>query len=212
MTGALVQLDLFTAIEEAKLEAPAPTLYGSPARGLAARAAEMTAWRNEYGGFGCLPRSHAWTVHISCPDTATERCQPTVLSADLRCDCDRFDDHCESCCCIGELRYRGACRGCDWEGDPRAEENRAAEDACDHAWPGWRDLPVVPSVPDERKSRARWVERVAALYPLAWLEDGGPIRTSRSKYGTRHVPSRTPFGGYDLAVADAQGPDTEGES
>ena len=53
MTDVLAgQLDLLAAIEEVKLEAPAPTLYGSPARGLAARAAEYDAWRAEHGSFG----------------------------------------------------------------------------------------------------------------------------------------------------------------
>lgn len=192
------QLDLFAAIEEAKLDAPAPTLYGSSARGLAARAAEFAAWRDTHGSFGSLGRSHAWTVCITCPDTPTTRCQPTVLSADLRCDCDRYDE----CSCLGDLMYRGACRCCDWEGEPRDRENAAAEDACDHAWPGWREVPVVPAVPEERTKRATWVERVTELYPTGWLEDGGPIRTARTRGGTRHVPGRTPFGGYDLAVVD----------
>ena len=199
MTDVLpVQLDLFAAIEEAKVDAPAPTLYGSPARGLAARTAEFHAWRAAHGSFGSVGRSHAWTVQLTCPETATVRCQPTVLSADLRCDCDRYDE----CCCVGDLLYRGACRHCDWEGQPYARENAAAEDACNHAWPGWPDVPVVPPVPEERKKRAAWVERVLELYPAGWLEDGGPIRTSRSCRGIRHVPDRTPFGGYDLAVAD----------
>lgn len=192
------QLDLFAAIEEAKLGAPAPTLYGSSARGLAARAAEFAAWRDAHGSFGSVGRSHAWTVCITCPDTPTERCQPTVLSADLRCDCDRYDE----CSCMGKLMYRGACRHCDWEGEPHDEENAAAEDACDHAWPGWRDVPVVPGVPEERKRRATWVEQTVEIYPTDWLEDGGPIRTARRRGGHRHVPGRTPFGGYDLAVVD----------
>jgi Family of unknown function (DUF6349) len=96
--------------------------------------------------------------------------------------------------------YRGACRRCDWEGEPHDRENAVAEDACDHSWPGWRDLPSVPRVPEERKKRAAWVDRVVGLYPAGWLEDGGPIRTARSGYGTRHVPGSTPFGGYDLAA------------
>lgn len=190
------QLDLLAVLEQAKVDAPAPTLYGSPARGLAARAAEFAAWRDAHGSFDSLGRSHAWTVHITCPDTATPRCQPTVLSADLRCDCDRS----EQCSCVGELMYRGACRHCDWEGEPHAAENPAAEDACDHAWPGWRDLPVVPPVPEERTKRAAWIDRARELHPTGWLEDGGPIRTARTGHGTRHVPHRTPFGGYDLAV------------
>jgi Family of unknown function (DUF6349) len=123
-------------IEQAKQAAPAPTLYDSPARGLAVRAGEFQAWRAEHGGFDSLSRSHAWTVWSSCPHTPTGRCQPTVLAADLRCACDRHGDQ-PPCLCFGDLLFRGACRGCDWEGEPRDEENAAAEDACDHAWPGW---------------------------------------------------------------------------
>jgi hypothetical protein len=193
------QLDLLSLLEEAKLAAPSPTLYGSPVRGLAARHAEFQRWRDEHGGFGSLGRSHAWTVWITCPDSPTERCQPTVLSADLRCDCDNQRDQ-PHCGCVGDLMYRAACRGCDWEGQPADRENAAAEDACDHAWPGWRQLPIVGRVPEERKARARWVEEVTASYPTGWLEDGGPIRTARSGAGSRHVPTRTPFGGYDIAA------------
>jgi hypothetical protein len=198
------QLDLFAELdaEPARPGPAAPTLYGSPARGLAARAAEAEAWRARHGTLDSIRCSHAWQVHITCPDTPTGRCQPTVLSADLRCDC--LDD----CSCVGDLMYRGACRGCDWEGDPRDGENAAAEDACDHAWPGWRDVPVVPRVPDDRKRRAAWVERFAARYPTNWIADGGPIRTRRGGLGIRHVPGRTPFGGYDLAADDGDVPDT----
>ena len=192
------QLDLFAAIEDAKIDAPAPTIYGSPTRGLAGRAAEFEAWREAHGSFGSIGRSHAWTVNITCPEAATQRCQPTVLSADLRCDCDRHDRG----SCVGELMYRGACRHCDWEGEPREDENSAAEDGCDHAWPGWRDVPVVTAVPEERNKRAAWIERTTDIYPDGWLEDGGPIRTRRTGHGTRHVPGRAPFGGYDLAVVD----------
>ncbi|HKT03735.1 MAG TPA: DUF6349 family protein [Rugosimonospora sp.] len=195
------QLALFAdpdteTVEVSGPQPTAPSLYGSPARGLAARTAEMRAWRARHGNPNSIRRSHAWEVHITCPDTPTERCQPTVLSADLRCDC--FDE----CYCVGDLLYRGACRGCGWEGEPRDGENAAVEDACDHAWPGWRDLPVVPRVPEDAKRHAAWAQRVAARYPANWLVDGGPIRTRRSGLGTRHVPGRTPFGGYDLAAVD----------
>jgi hypothetical protein len=64
MTG---QTDLFALLEETKLVTPAPSLYGSPARGLAARSREYQAWRAEHGGFGALGRSHAWTVWINLP-------------------------------------------------------------------------------------------------------------------------------------------------
>lgn len=85
-------------------------------------------------------------------------------------------------------------------------ENHAIEDAHDHAWPGWRDLPTVPRIPEsgttkrDRDRAAKWIETVNTAYPDGWLEAGGPIRTDRIAPGRRHVPARTPFGGYDLAV------------
>jgi len=198
MTAVAGQIDLFEVLEETKLDAPAPGLFASPARGLAARHSEYELWCAEYGSCGSWLRSRAWTAAFA-PDTATARCQPTVLTADLRCD----GHWREQCSCVGSLLYRGACRHCTWEGESHDDENAAAEDACDHAWPGWRELPTVPAVPAERKARGRWAEHVKALYPPGWLEDGGPIRTARTPPGTRHVPDRTPYGGYDLAFTSA---------
>lgn len=193
------QLDLLTAIDAGKREAPAPSLFGSPARGLPAREAEIARWREEHGAFGSLPRSHAWTAWLNRDNQPTARCQPIVLHADLRCH-----HHTARCYCAGDLLYRGACRACAWEGEPHDRENPAAEDACDHAWPGWRDLPAVPEPPADRKALARWTERVTAAYPPGWLEAGGPIRTRRTHDGNRHVPGHTPHGGYDLAAGDTQ--------
>jgi hypothetical protein len=122
-----------------------------------------------------------------------------VLTADLRCDCGRDRHRDKPCLCLGDLLFRGACRGCDWEGEPGADENPAAEAACDHAWPGWRALPVVERMSEEHKPRAR-LERVTGRYPPGWVHAGGPIRTHRAGMGPRHVPSRTPFGGYDMAA------------
>jgi len=52
------------------------------------------------------------------------------------------------------------------------------------------------------------------LYRAAgWLDHGGQIRTPRSGYGTRQVPNRIRFGGYDLAVVDVdEGEDDERSS
>lgn len=121
------------------------------------------------------------------------RCRATNLDRDLR-------DH------DGDLEYRGACLGCGWVSETiRDDENGAVEDAMDHCWPGWRDLPIVDKPPDDHgeskaatKQRAAWIKRVGIAYPEGWLESGGPIRTARESMGTRHVPGRTPFGGYDL--------------
>jgi hypothetical protein len=45
---------------------------------------------------------------------------------------------------------------------------------------------------------SQWVQHVNVIYPGGWLESGGPVRTSRSAHGTRHIPNGTGFGGYDL--------------
>ena len=192
---------------------PAPLcLYGSPARGLAARQAEREASHARQGTGPAASPVHAWRVHPSCPDTPTDQCQTTILSADLR----RFGNSpVPPCGHDGPLLYRACCRrpGCDWEGPERDNENTAAEDGCDHAWPEWRDLPPVGEPPRitsgttqaERTAIARWTGQVNRVYPPGWVEDGGPVRTRReASSGSRHVPAGTPYGGYELAVlADA---------
>lgn len=104
------------------------------------------------------------------------------------------------------------------EGPAGDIENAAAEDAHDHAWPGWRELLLVPRRPEagtstkQKSSMARWVDNVGRwinnvgdLYPPGWLAAGGPIRTARGGSGTRHVPNLTGVVGSDLC-GDTAGP------
>jgi hypothetical protein len=197
------QLELFDA------SPPPLCLHYSAARGLPARIAEFAAWQAEHGSFGSMLRAHAWTPSMGgAPDSPADRCQAAVMSVDLRRH-PRDGDRGLKCRCTAAdaYLYRGACRCCDWEGVPRPgleAENLAAEDALDHAWPGWRDLPAVVQKPDNPKSAPRWLERVTAAYPAGWLEAGGPIRTWRQPLGTRHVPGYGPFGGYDAGVLAEQ--------
>jgi Family of unknown function (DUF6349) len=211
--------DLFDMLEEAKLERPAPCLYRTgTAAGLIGRLAEFDAWADEHGRFGCVPRSHGWhgwdippVVHLNraYADMLLDRCQPAILTADLR----RWPRTAPvpACGCDGPLLYRAACRGrgCLWESPEHGRENPAAEDGMDHAWPGWRDLPVIAAPPHylngaaRERQEAAWLARVSPAYPPGWIEAGGPIRTRRAKYATRHVPGWTPFGGYDMAVPAA---------
>ncbi|MDP9843340.1 DUF6349 family protein [Streptosporangium lutulentum] len=100
---------------------------------------------------------------------------------------------------------RGACLGCEWEGQDRRTEKDAVEDAHDHAWPGWRNLPGVlpPSSTAlyEKKVYERWLAEVKRAYPIGWLEAGGPIVTIRRDSAfSRHEPGKAPGGGYDLAA------------
>jgi Family of unknown function (DUF6349) len=194
-------------IAETQLVTVPACLYQSAARGLAARAADYADWQAKYGGFGSLVRSHAWTVPWCSPDEPTPRCQPTILDVNLRAPDWPLSAPMPGCDCtttVDELLYRGACRNpdCNWEGDPVGEENRAVEDAADHAWPGWRDMPIIGQRPHDKKLEPRWAAKAILLYPAGWLEAGGPIRTARTPGGIRHNwQYATPWGGYDIGVA-----------
>lgn len=119
----------------------------------------------------------------------------TLLSADLRCD-----HHEESCACVGDLIYQAICEGCAWH--HIGDEPAVVEAWHDHAWPGWRDLPVVPL------GLARWDDQTQPVkklivwltehQPADWQTPGAPILTERG-LGTRHVPRRSPWGGFDLS-------------
>jgi Family of unknown function (DUF6349) len=193
---------------------PSPCLFSSPARGLTARLAEFQAWRDQYGNFGRFGRSHGWHVAHQgdfAPAPPGRRCQPAVMEADLRAAPGPRDVPCDCTETVGALLYLAACRGCEWEGQPRTTWNAAVEDGCDHAWPGWRELPILAtSFPDMagdgtagRRVKAKWADGVTGVYPQGWLEAGGPVRTHRPAGGTRHVPGRTPFGGFDLGTTEA---------
>jgi len=190
-------------------------MFDHPARGIAARNAAFLEWAETYGHSGCAVRSHAWIARdigyrAEGYDPTTERCQAIVLTCDT-CEPWPSADRAEwpDCGCIDRynaLLWRGACTGCPWEGPIRpglGGENPAAEDAMDHAWTGWREAPIVPRWPSERKAQQRWIETVVPQYPAGWLENGGPIRTWRSPSGTRHHPehfTRFGGGGWDMGV------------
>ena len=106
--------------------------------------------------------------------------------------------------------YRGACCGCGWAGPTRVDENDAVEDAHDHAWPGWRALPVVPRQPHDAKPKdlARWRDTCRKLYRLAgldadhWTQQHAPFRTVRQPRCTRsHC---TWNGGYDISAGTSE--------
>jgi len=120
---------------------------------------------------------------------------PTVMYyADLRCNHYRTD-----CYCVGDLYYRAYCVGCEWWTPITDGENIAAGLILDHCWPGWRDLPTVESKPN---AKFGYDFALPADYPAEWQVPGAPVKECRdnTKTGTRHVPSRSPWGGYATAV------------
>ena len=171
---------------------------------------------NDIGECSCCAERYAfwppeWRPAICAPRKAVAGgCQPTAL--------ERRDDPRQ-----GDTAMRGGCLTCGWLGPVRPghyDEQGAIEDAHDHAFPGWRDLPIVPHVArlgnDQRESKqlAKLAEHVRLIYPTGWLERGGPIRTLRRPMGTRHVPGYAPTGlGYDMCAGvecePAQLPQTE---
>lgn len=83
------------------------------------------------------------------------------------------------------LLYHASCKTCrGWSSGGHDRENGAVEAAMDHAWPGWRTLPVVARKPHENGQQ--WLAKVAAVYPPGWVAAGGPVRTTRPEWGTRH--------------------------
>lgn len=124
-----------------------------------------------------------------------------LYTADLRCERWTHADREETCMCVGELIYQSICGPCEWSAIAD-RENHAVELWHDHALPGWRDLPIVPSrlrMADKdclSKSAKKWITE---HYPKSMQVPGAPIITERRPYGTRHVPGRSPWGGYDLA-------------
>ncbi|MBO1741616.1 hypothetical protein JNB50_23185 [Leifsonia sp. TF02-11] len=68
--------------------------------------------------------------------------------------------------------------------------------------PGWREIPVAPAGWRDEVSGKHSKSGRAFLdaYPTEWTFPGAPILTSRGGIGTRAVPGRSPFGGYDFAA------------
>lgn len=177
---------------------------------LAISSAAEAVWRETQTEEARLAWRRLWDIAITCPGDeggpgGWVLCTPTVLSREKTEDDLSLDP--------GYHLYRGACLGCGWVGSPKDDENDAAEDANDHAFPVWRTLPIVPPIPFHEapaayeKATTAWLKKVEPLLPPNWIERGGPIRTLRKPPGTRHVPRRTPGGGYDMAVIGEEEPE-----
>ncbi|KAA9379684.1 hypothetical protein F5972_08510 [Microbispora cellulosiformans] len=113
------------------------------------------------------------------------------------------------------LRYRSFCDGCGHAGPIRSGEGEAVEDGHDHAFPGWRGMPVLVHCPynidsSSKKKIAKWEADARRAYPEGWFERGGPVLEWRGSAGTRHVPGRAPGGGYAMAVVRPDRPDRPG--
>jgi len=158
------------------------------------------AWRQYQfinGIFGCVPNSHMWHRAVDSAwtgdgaDVAVDGHTAHRFTVDLGCFCKRpYGDRCS---CVTARLHQIVCDQCRWH--QIGTEQHTVEAWHDHSFPGWRQLPVVPATVTG-KARLRWIEQ---HYP-ATADPGFPIRTERSGAGTRHVPGRSPWGGYDLSA------------
>lgn len=203
------QIDIFDMIAEIAADEHTrheqihgiPILFASTTRGIEAREAEFDTWKQQWGHFGSICASHAWTPEPTAPNQRTDTCQPTVLSADLRCTCYRHRTD-TPCHCVGGLLYRGACTGCTFESDDFDHENDAVNAALDHAHPGWLndlDHAVAPAPMDKPDAWKRKTRQKIGDRPTGW-----PVITTRTTPGLRSVPGRSPWGGYDVARSVAE--------
>ena len=159
-------------------------------------------------------RSHTWDAGITTGWCAKAPAHSLcVLTSDLRCRCSfaflaaqwQASDKCQ---CVGDLLSQSDCPECRWHAI--GTEAAVVEAWHDHAWPGWRDLPVMPHAMRPHgggmgtKNKERGVTKardwVEANYPPEWQVDGAPVLTERVQYGTRHVPYYSPWGGFDLCA------------
>lgn len=153
---------------------------------------------------------HAWGRSICLDLPGVTRTGHTFVSysADLRCECSfnyRTVSEFESagwCRCPGELLTKVICEGCSWH--HIGTETQTVEAWHDHAFPGWRQLPVFPpklrGQMGSRELTAKREDWLESHYPAEFRTPLAPILTDRSKFGTRHVPGYSPYGGFDLSA------------
>ncbi|WP_313540078.1 DUF6349 family protein [Leifsonia aquatica] len=213
MPDGQLAFDIDALIHEATVEAALPW-HGAPLHFTvdyyppADLDAAFAQWQFLNGAFASVPRSHMWHRSITGADGLELGGHRAVqFTADLRCLPDEREDSHPGCNCVGGLVTQLTCEPCEWH-VIGADENDAVESWHDHAFHGWRDLPVVPArirVRNERGLTKPAIEWIAEHYPARAQIPGAPIITERSPQTTRHVPGYSPWGGYDIARVPTQG-------
>lgn len=163
------------------------------------------AWVQENGRLGSVYRCHQWRPDPLRSDAQAEASGHAYLSLVAWLGCDFKSQHGpeqnEMCQCVGKAVRRAWCEPCAWASPIVGTAAEAIAAWHDHAWPGWRDLPVLgKSVPFDTKAAARWAaQHIGDTYPATWMCPGAPVVTYRGEFGQRDVANRSPWGGFDLA-------------
>lgn len=167
------------------------------------------AWCKEHGRLDSIALSRMWKLDVMDSPGETANGHSLVsFEADLRrCACGIR----KGCSCVGALVQRTMCEPCSWQAF--GGEYAAIAAWHDHAWPGWRDLPVLPEAlrPIGGGVGAGAMEKSLAKKARAWLEEaypvefqigGAPMVTSRKPMFSRCVSGYSPWGGFDIAAVD----------
>lgn len=173
--------------------------------------AAFARWRAQYGHFGSIPLSHMWFSSLSDKPLILDDHELHVYKADASCDLSVYGipspgrdaalhDH-TTHPLPGQHMTQANCPTCRWH--RIGDERDVIEAWHDHAFPGWRQLPVLPAKlgrsRGERKTDQKIRDWTLTNYPTQWHRHGSPIVTERGPHGTRPVAGRAPFGGYDMA-------------
>lgn len=185
----------------------APLHWTTDAHGWDELDAAFAEYRRRFGHFGILVGPpHLWHPGHTSTDVGTPGHEVRLYSADLGCDDydhrPRFQQG-KVCLCVGGHVYRAVCE-CRWVSPIGRAEAETVVAWHDHAWPGWRELPVVPESVERRDEKGRptkallaWVE---ANVPEEWQRPGAPLVSERESLATRCVPGYSPWGGWDIAA------------
>lgn len=181
-----------------------------------------------------MPRHHNWqtNVHQQHHERNAAGCELVEYWADLRCSYrehggrmswrqptpqhlfDKYgeDDTGVRCQCVGEPVSRAACDRCRWQ--TIGDGTQVLKGWLDHAWPGWRDLPLIPAElqppyggalrpkngspnPEDVKAGKAAYEWAVEHYPVEWQTPGAPARVGNRRTMVRGVVSGyAPFGGF----------------
>lgn len=165
-------------------------------------------WIEINGHFDSIHRSRMWHRSYTSPHARIGNHTIDLYDVDLRCKAGLHDEHRATlglgriCQCVGTTVTQAICAECSWH--HIGTEREVIEAWHDHAFPGWRDLPVLPTklrgTMGGTKMTPKLEEWLEANYPAEFRIPGAPILTTREKFGTRSVPGYSPFGGYDLSV------------
>lgn len=175
--------------------------------------AALDRWKAQFGSFGWILLSHMWHPCFASDPLILEAHQLHLYTAHGSCDPrhgaaspgrdEANHDHTDNPL-PGAFMYQTNCPSCRWHHIATGERT-VVEAWHDHAFPGWRALPVLPSKlrrgdPKAAPAIREWVER---HYPDEWQIPGAPMLTQRVDNGLRPVPGRSPFGGYDIPAPPA---------